>query len=133
MNALYNSARSFFLNGSLSWSNNTIRVAMVDTSVYNVNLASDVWLSIIPTRAITGTSSPLDNKTSTNGVANSNPASFPAVNGNAGAMVVYADSGAASSSPLIAYIDTANGIPAAFTANAVTIQWDVGTNKIFSL
>jgi len=49
------------------------------------------------------------------------------------AVVVYKDTGVEGTSQLIAYIDTATGLPVTPNGGDITIQWDNGINKIFKL
>jgi hypothetical protein len=49
------------------------------------------------------------------------------------ALVIYKDTGADATSNLIAYIDTATGLPVAAAATQVDVTWDNGANKIFKL
>jgi hypothetical protein len=44
-NALYDKGREAFLSGSINWSADTIKVALVDTGTYTVNLATHQFLS----------------------------------------------------------------------------------------
>src|SRR5438094_347328 len=75
-------------------------------------LATDQFLSAIASGDRVATSGNLASKTSTAGVFNAANVTFTAVSGAAcGALVLYKDTGAAGTSPLIAYIDTATGLP----------------------
>jgi hypothetical protein len=47
--------------------------------------------------------------------------------------VIYKDTGTAATSPLIAYIDTATGLPVTPNGGDITVTWDNGSNKIFKL
>jgi hypothetical protein len=59
---------------------------------------------------------------------------FSAVTGDQSeALVIYKDTGSAATSPLIAYIDTATGLPVTPNGADVTVTWDNGSNKIFKL
>nr|WP_201787713.1 hypothetical protein [Mycobacteroides immunogenum] len=59
---------------------------------------------------------------------------FSAVSGaSVEAMVIYKDTGTVGTSPLIAYIDTATGLPVSPNGGDINIAWDTGTNKIFKL
>jgi len=49
------------------------------------------------------------------------------------AIVIYKHTGTESTSRLIAYIDTATGLPVTPNGGDITIQWDSGANKIFKL
>jgi hypothetical protein len=48
-------------------------------------------------------------------------------------VVIYKDTGSPASSPLLAYIDAITGFPLATNGGDITVQWDNGTFKIFSL
>jgi len=48
-------------------------------------------------------------------------------------VVIYKDTGVEATSPLLAYIDTITGFPLASNGGDITVQWDNGTYKIFSL
>lgn len=133
-NALYDKARERFLKGQLDWLTQTVKVCLVDLGNYSPNLASDEYLSAIPTAARVAISGPLTNKTATGGVADADDVTITAVSGpTVEALVLFADTGDPATSPLIAYIDTASGLP--FTPNGgdVTVQWDNGPNRIFKL
>jgi len=49
------------------------------------------------------------------------------------ATVIYQDTGVEGTSRLIAYIDTATGLPVTPNGTDITILWDSGANKIFKL
>lgn len=49
------------------------------------------------------------------------------------AIVLYVDTGVESTSYLVAYIDTATGLPTAAGQATVAVVWDNGANKIFKL
>ena len=68
------------------------------------------------------------------GVADAADTTFTSVSGDTvEAIVLYKDTGDAATSPLIAYIDTATGLPLTPNGGDVTITWDNGANKIFKL
>jgi hypothetical protein len=46
---------------------------------------------------------------------------------------LYKDSGVEGTSRLIAYIDTATGLPCTPNGGDITVQWDSGANRIFKL
>ncbi|MNC44515.1 hypothetical protein D3C75_934250 [compost metagenome] len=59
---------------------------------------------------------------------------FTAVTGaSIEAIVIYADTGTESTSPLIAFIDTATGLPITPNGGDIIVTWDNGTNKIFKV
>ena len=133
MNALYTGAKQRFLTGALNWTSSTIRVVLVDKSLYNADVTSDEFISDVPLAARTAISDPLSGKTALAGVANANNIIIPAVTGQVDAMVIYQDTGSEATSPLIAYIDTSVGLPILMSSGDFNIQWNSGTNRIFSL
>jgi hypothetical protein len=131
-NALYDLGREAFLAGSISWSGDTIKVALVDTGTYTVNLATHQFLSSLT--GVVGTAQTLASKTVTAGVADAADVTYTAVTGaTVEAIVVYKDTGVAGTSPLIAYIDTAANLPVTPNGGDIGITWDNGANKIFKL
>lgn len=133
-NALYDLGRQAFLDGDIDWAANNIKVLLIDTGAYTVNLATDQFLSIIAGGAIIATSANLAGKTSTAGVADANDVTFTAVSGaSVEALVIYQDTGVAATSRLIAYIDTATGLPVTPNGGNITVTWDNGANRIFKL
>lgn len=133
-NALYDLGRESFLRGEISWNTDNIKLVLVDTGAYTPNLVTDQFLSNIPGGAIIATSANLGSKTTTAGVADAADVVLSAVTGvQSEAVVVYQDTGVAGTSRLIAYIDTATGLPATPSGGDITIEWDAGANRIFRL
>ena len=134
-NALYGLGREKFLRGEVSWNTHDIKVVLVKTSGgYSVNIDTHEFLSSINVGDRVATSGNLGTKSTTLGVANAGNVTFTAVTGDAcGAVVIYRDSGDPATSPLIAYIDTATGLPVTPNGGDITIEWDTGANKIFKL
>jgi len=132
MSALYDKGRESFLKGEISWNTDNIKAVLVDTDAYIVNLATHQFITDVT--GITATSPNLSSKTTTTGIANAASALFTAVTGNVSeALVLYQDSGTAATSRLIAYIDSASGLPVTPNGGDIQITWDTGTNKIFKL
>lgn len=135
-NALYDTGRNAFLTAGINWTSDNIKAIAVDTTKYTADLSADQFLSLISaiSGAIIATSPNLTGMTATAGVANAASVTFSSVTGAQCELVVlYKDTGTGSTSQLIAYIDTAIGLP--FTPNGgnQTIAWDTGSNKIFKL
>lgn len=133
-NALYGKGREKFLNADIDWSVDTIKVALVDTASYTVAIDTDEFYSTV-SAAVVGTPQTLASKTATLGVADAADISFTGLVGapSIEALVIYKDTGVAATSPLIAYIDTASGLPVTSGATQVDVAWDNGANKIFKL
>lgn len=134
-NFLYDKAREGFLGGTLSWSADTIKAVLVDTAVAAVPAvgATDPVLSNIAAGVIS-TSGAFANKTITSGVADADDVTFTAVTGaTVEALVIYKDTGVATTSRLIAAFDTATGLTLTPNGADVQAKWDAGANKIFKL
>jgi hypothetical protein len=133
-NALYDKGREAFLNGSINWTSDNIKVVLVDNADYTVNIASHQFLSDVAGAGRVATSGNLGTKTTTAGVADAADVTFTAVTGDQSeSLVIYKDTGSAATSPLIAYIDTATGLPVTPNGADITVTWDNGSNKIFKL
>jgi len=133
-NALYDNGRESFLRGEISWNADDIKAVLVDTALYTVDLDAHQFLSDIPGGARVATSANLAGKTTTDGVADANDVTFPAVSGaSVEALVLYQDTGVEATSRLIAYIDTATGLPVTPNGGDITIQWAATANRIFRL
>lgn len=134
-NALYDAGRNAFLQGSINWVSDDIRVILIDTGAYTVDLAVHDFLNDIPApaRIATGGAS-LANKTAVAGVADADDFTFTGVSGTTvEAIVIYKHTGVDATSPLIAYLDTATGLILTPSGGDVLIRWSSGANKIFKL
>lgn len=135
-NTLYDFGRQRFLEGQFNWLTDTIKVILVDTGAYSPNFTTHQFLSDIATSARIGTSSgvALTSKTTTGGAADAADITFSAVTGaSIEALVIFKDTGTEGTSPLIAFIDTATGLPITPNGGDIICTWDNGTNKIFKL
>jgi len=130
-NTLYNKGRELFLSADIDWLVDTIKVALVDTGTYTYSSAHDYYNDV---SGVVGTPQTLGTKTATDGVADAADVVFTAVAGSSvEALIIYKDTGVSATSPLIAYIDSATGLPVTPTGADITITWDNGANKIFKL
>lgn len=133
-NALYDKGRQRFLEGSFNWLTDTLKTLMIDTGAYTPNLASHEFLSDISASSRITTPVTLTGKTSVGGAANAANVTFSSVSGpSIEAILIYKDTGVEATSPLIAYIDTATGLPITPNGGDIIITWDTGPNKIFKL
>ena len=132
-NALYDLGRESFLKGEISWSADNIKAVLVDSADYTANLGTDQFLSTVLTvpAAAVATSANLATKTTVSGQADAADITFTAVTGDISeALVIYQDTGAAGTSRLIAYIDTATGLPVTPNGGDIQVQWSA---PIFTL
>lgn len=133
-NALYDKGRQRFLEGQFNWLTDTIKCLMVDTAAYTANLAVHEFLSDIGSSARITTPVTLTSKASAGGAADAADVTFTSVSGpSIEAIIIYRDTGTEATSPLIAYIDTATGLPITPNGGDIIVTWDNGTNKIFKL
>lgn len=131
-NALYDKGREAFLSGDITWDGDNIKCLLVDTGVYTVDLVNDQYHSDVS--GVVATSANFTTKTVTGGVADADNVTLTAVTGNESeAVVIYQDTGSSGTSRLIAYIDTATGLPVTPNGGDIVVQWDNGSNKIFKL
>lgn len=133
-NALYAKYREHALKGEIAWLADNIKVVLVDAADYTVNLATHEFLSDIPSAGRVATSANLTGKTATGGVADADDVTFTAVSGDISeALVIYKDTGNASTSLLIAYIDTATGLAVTPNGGDINVIWPNDAGKIFAL
>jgi len=141
-NEMYSKARNAFLRGDHSWKSggDTFRAYLVDIQgtagspdPYVKDLANDEFLSAIPAACLLSyiALAPAD---PSGGVADAPDVTFLAVSGaQAEAIVIVKWVTNAADSPLIAYIDSATGLPVTPNTGDIQITWDSGGNKIFKL
>ena len=133
-NALFDKARQRFLEGQFNWNTDTIKAVLVDTGTYTVNLSAHEFLSDIGSGARITVSGAFTGKVTTGGAADANDVTFTSVTGaSIEAIVLYKDTGTDATSPLIAFIDTATGLPITPNGGDIIVTWDNGANKIFKL
>ena len=133
-NALFDKARQRFLEGQFNWNTDTIKAVLVDTGTYTANLSAHEFLSDISSGARIATSGAFTGKATTGGAADANDVTFTSVTGaSIEAIVLYKDTGTDATSPLIAFIDTATGLPITPNGGDIIVTWDNGANKIFKL
>ena len=132
-NALYALGKEKILSSAINFVSDTIKVALVKNT-YPQNLTTDDFYDDISAYVI-GTPQTLGSKSVALGVFDAGDVTYTAV--TAGdtleGVVIYKDTGVAGTSPLLAYIDTITGFPLATNGGDITIQWDNGSYKIFSL
>lgn len=111
-NTLYDSARKRFLEGQINWMTDTVKVLLVDTGAYTPQTGTHEYLSDISSSARIAGPVTLTAKATTGGAADAADVTFTSVSGaSIEAIVLYVDSGSEATSALIAYIDTATGLP----------------------
>lgn len=134
-NFIYGKAKQSLLNGEFNISSDSLKVLLV-TESYVPNQNTDQFVSNISGSYIEQRTSSLTNVTNILGVIDADDVTVAQYSGLAfKALVIYKDSGTDSTSRLLAYIDTATGIPflGINATTDITINWSNGSNKIISL
>lgn len=124
-NALYDKYKKLALDADLDLLVDNIKVVLVDSATYTPNLNTDDFLDDIPVGERVATSGNLASKTTTDGTFDAADITFTAVSGDVSEfLVIYKDTGTAATSPLIALIDTATGIPVTPNGGDITVTWN---------
>lgn len=134
-NTLYNTARKQFLEAQINWDTNDIRCMLVDTSEYTFN-AADVTIAEITPAARIGSPVNMVTSTTDDGAADANDVTFSSVTAGdqVGAIAIYKSYGATEADTvLIAWLDTATGLPITTNGGDIIVTWDNGINRIFRL
>ena len=133
-NTLYDYCRQRFLEAQINWMTDTVKVILVSTSAYTPQTAVHQYLADIPVSARIAGPVTLTAKATTGGAADASDCTFTSVSGaTINAIVIYKDTGSEATSPLIAYIDTATGLPITPNGGDIIVTWDNGANRIFKV
>lgn len=131
-NKFYPLAKEKMLLGQVNWAADTIKAALV-SSAYTYSDAHEFLDSA--TTALLGTAQTLTAKTTVAGVFDAADVTFAALAAGSTikALVIYKDTGVASASPLLAYLDTVTGFPMTTFGGDVVVPWSNGATKIFAM
>lgn len=111
----------------------TVRAVLIDVADYTYDAGHDM-LNDVPAGARVSTSASLGNRSVTNGVFDAEDTLFPLATGDqAEAIIIYIDTGNEATSRLVAYIDSAGGLPVTPNGQDINVAWDNGPSKIFAL
>lgn len=126
--ALYYKARTSFAKGEIDLLNDDIRVILVDTADYTVDLVNHDFLDDVTGAGRVATSGALASKTVTDpGIFDAANVTFSAVSGDVSeALVGYKHTGTEGTSNLIWYDDTASGLPITPNGQDILLTWDAG-------
>jgi hypothetical protein len=132
-NAHFAKGKQAILSAEINYLTATFKAVLVRND-YPQNLAVDEFLSDISAYVL-GTAVALTGVSITDGIFDANDAVFPLVpaGDTAEGVVIYLDTGNPATSRLLHYIDQITSFPVATTGGNITVQWDNGAYKIFSL
>lgn len=133
-NTLYDKGRQKFAEAQINWLTDDIKVMGVDAGQYTVSTANHEFLSDVPAGARIAAAVSLLSKSTTGGACDAADVTFTAVAGvSIEAVIIYKNTGSEATSPLLAYLDTATGLPITPNGGDMVLTWDNGVNKIFRL
>ena len=133
-NSLYARGKQRILEKQISFKDDDIQALLVSAD-YTPDLSAHEFLSDVQAYALGGGAKPLADKTTTLGVFDASDVTWSHVAGGATAkaVILFKNTGEAGTSPLLGYIDTITGFPVATNGSDITVHWDNGAFKIFSL
>jgi hypothetical protein len=125
---LYGSGGDLLASGGLDWVNDTLKVQLLDSG-YVVDLTAHNTFDQVTPGARVSTANTLTNPTLSEGKLDGDDVVFTAVGGGGSPptltqYVLYKDTGLESTSTLIAYFDSATGLPLLTNGGDITIQFD---------
>lgn len=125
-NGVYAATKQLILTGGLNLTSATIKAALIDAADYTVSLSTHDFWDDVATAAKVAVSPALTNKTVVGGVFDADDVTFTAVTGDpCEAIILFVDTGTASTSRLIAYIDTGvTGLPVTPSGADIVVHWN---------
>jgi hypothetical protein len=139
--SLFNPGREGFLDGSIDYDTAVMKVSLVRGYTFD---PTHKWVSDVTGAGgtLVATSAALSSKTVTDGVMDAADVTFTSVAAGAAipAIVLFQSSAvtggsdvSGSAQRLVAYIDTATGLPVTPNGQNITVAWDNGSNRIGKL
>lgn len=128
--AIYPKFKEALLQGDYDLSTAVVRAVLVDTGTYTYNSAHDFYNDL---SGVVGTESgAFASKTFTNGTFDAADITFTAVTGStAEAIVLFVDTGNVATDALIAFLDSATGLPVTPNGGDINVTWNA--SGIFTL
>lgn len=124
---IYPKAAQKLWEGEFHWVNNTFKVALLDNS-QAYDEAHEFYDDL---SGVVGTPEEIESRTNLLGVLDAANTVFNSLTGNpVYKLVIFKDTGVASTSPVVFYIDAGIGLPFTPVAGITEIPWDNGPNKI---
>ena len=120
--AIYPKFKEGLLQGDYDLSTAVVRAVLVDTGTYTYNSAHDFYNDL---SGVVGTESgAFASKTFTNGTFDAADITFTAVTGStAEAIVLFVDTGNVATDALIAFLDSATGLPVTPNGGDINVTW----------
>jgi hypothetical protein len=132
-NLIMPKAKEKILTGQINLLTDTIRAVLIDLADYTFSAAHE-FLADVPGVAREETSTALTGKSVTSGVFDADDVTFSGASGDPSeALYLFKDTGNEASSPLLAYWDTAAGLPITLNGGNVVVAWPNSGNRIFAI
>ena len=133
MSAIYPKAKETWLSSGFNLLTEDLRVILIDTGQYTFSAAHQFLTDVI-VGSRTFVSDAMTTKAVANGVFDADDVALANVTGlESEALIIYRHTGVEATADLIAYIDSATGLPVLPNSGNINITWDNGANKIFAL
>lgn len=140
-NGMFDPGREGFALAEIDFDAAVFKLVLLDSADYTVNLATHKFLSSVAAAAREETTAALANKTATAGVLDADDPSFPGAAGDPCEAIALVQSSAVgggadvadTAQRLVAYWDTATGLPVTLNGGAVNVTFDSGANRILKL
>lgn len=111
----------------------TLKLVLIDAADYVVDLTNHDFFNDVAAAARVATAT-LTGVTVTGATVDAADVTFTAVSGDVSeALLLYKDTGVETTSRLVLYIDTASGLPVTPNGGDISVIFDNGANKVFSL
>lgn len=134
-NALYPLFKQSLLtqSPSINFSSDTIKVMLCRS--YSYNPAHQYQQDVIANGTVVSTATIGSNKTYALGVFDADDVTFTSVSAGAActSLIIFKDTTVSTTSPLIAFIDTASGLPVTPVGVNIAVTWDSSSSRIFAL
>jgi len=122
-----------FGKAQVNWETATVKAALVK-STYTPNLSTHEFYSDLSAHVL-GTPQALANKTFAGGKFDADDVNWSGISAGESLLGValYIDTGVAGTSPLLWWFSSITGFPFTTTGADVTVRWNNGAQRIFSL
>lgn len=131
---MFGLGREAYLGGDIDYDADNIRFNFVDAADYTISIDTHQALDDVTGAGIVATSANLSSKTKTLGTADAADETISTVTGDPFELIIfYLETGTASTSLLFLALDTATGLPTTPNGSDITLQFDSGADRIFTL
>jgi len=132
--SLYDFGRENFLEGSIDWDANDIKLTFIDEADDTISLTADEDMADRAGASKVAESGAFANKTTSAGVADADDVAVTTVSGDQFESIdIFKDTGTDANDLLLCNIDAATGLPCTPNGGTITVAWAATANRIFKL